>query len=228
MWRAACSFARRVLSRAVRIGGLLTLVAARAGAEPHDDVDASAQAPESSTDSSDDLIVAPGVRPITGARLEALVGAGAYARRIAAARATDRLGPVDVELTGGSDDSSGYTLARSAVATASDARHGAAVRVEGDGATAFARWSELHRDAGAPLETRDEREFAVGGRWTLRGEPGRADFELYGARDDVRGSLADGTFALPGQTYGARTHLRARTVHAFGLAHELGVDAGVL
>jgi len=213
----------------VRIGGLLSLVAARAIAQPHDDVSASAQPTGSTPATTDDLIVAPTVRPILGARFEALFGAGTYASRIAAIRASDTLGPVGVELTGGGEENGGYSLVdeRDAVAgsatagSARYARHGAAARVAGGGASAFARWTDEHRDAGgvgSTLDVRDARELAFGGRWQLQAAPGRAEVELYGAR----------TLTLSATTYGARTHLRSRPVHAFGLAHELGLDAGML
>jgi hypothetical protein len=60
------------------------------------------------TSLSDDLIGAPGLRPIRGDRAEALVSAGTLGTRIGRARVTGRRGAFGVELGGSILDSDGY------------------------------------------------------------------------------------------------------------------------
>jgi len=95
-----------VIGRVLRVSGWLSLVAATvSSAQPAEEAHASADA----APWDDELLTGPHLRPILGARLEALVAAGTNETRNAALRATERSGPFAVELDGHTEGREGLT-----------------------------------------------------------------------------------------------------------------------
>jgi hypothetical protein len=197
---------------------------------------------------SDDLIGAPGLRPIRGNRAEALVSAGTLGTRIGHARVTGRRGALGVELGGSFLDSDGYAPIaaqdRGAVDdAASRAQRSIGARIEHErGAShlrAYASTSDDYLASGTAFQDSRVDAESYGGRWQLSRERLHVDLELFGDRvheidrraviEDDRSAAAPGsTFSVPLASQGARVGFVPRRFRALRLDHELSFGGGVV
>lgn len=197
---------------------------------------------------SDDLITTPGLRPIGGPRVEALVSTGSYGTHRAAARASSSSGSVGLEVDGSVLDSDGYvpvapedrgTADRGAAR--SERETGARLDHERGASAArlWGRWSRDQRDAGIAHQNTDLTTARVGGRWTRSGSALHVDAHAFHQSQRLReerpriasdrsSALQASEHAVPVTVQGVRGTAKSRRVHAFGVAHELAIGGGVL
>jgi iron complex outermembrane recepter protein len=195
-----------------------------------------------------DEIGAPGLRPITGLRLEALLSTGSYGTHHAIGRATATRGSLGLELDGGVIQSDGFVPVAADDRGAIDHRasvsgHDAGARVEHtselDHARAFARYSAEHREAGAEHQNTDARIARYGGRWTRSGARAHLDLMAFGEVErlheerprispDRSSALLASQHSIPLTTHGARGSIRSRRIRAFGLDHDVVLGGGLV
>lgn len=195
-----------------------------------------------------DVIGGPGLRPIRGPRVEALVSTGSYGTHQAAARATTTERGFGIEIDGSIVDSDGYvpvshadrgTVDHAAAHTSREA--GARVeRASGDSvANAYGRISNEYRDAGVEHQNTDAAVQRWGGRWTHQGEHAYIDLKAYGQNERLREErpriaadrssvLLASEHEMPLSVRGVRGSIKARRMHALGMDHELVFGGGVM
>ncbi len=195
-----------------------------------------------------DVIGGPGLRPIRGPRVEALISTGSYGTHRAAARASTTERGFGLEIDGSLVDSDGYVPVSEAdrgtvdhAAAHSSKEAGARVeRASGDSvANAYGRMSSEYRDAGVEHQNTDATVHRWGGRWTHQGEHVYVDLKAYGQSERLREErpriVADRSSVLlasehemPLSIRGVRGSIKARRIHALGMDHELVLGGGVL
>jgi outer membrane receptor protein involved in Fe transport len=195
-----------------------------------------------------DEIGAPGLRPITGLRLEALLSTGSYGTHRAVGRATATSGGFGFEVDGSLVDSDGFIPVAEHDRGAVDHRaalsgHEAGARVEHDTelhhARAFGRYLDEHRDGGAEHQNTDARVARYGGRWTRSGARVYLDLQAFGEVErlheerprilpDRSSALLASEHSIPLTTHGARAAIKSRRLHAFGADHELVLGGGLV
>lgn len=154
--------------------------------------------------SSDDLLRATGLRPVTRDRLEALVGAGTQGAMDAQLRATTKTGGVGVEVTGNLHDSDLRD------------RQSATARVEHENARAYGNIGILEQ----ATDTASGAQY--GGTWRR----GRLELNAFGDRQRLREERLAQRYAIPMSTQGANASLRSGRLELLGLDHEIVVGAG--
>jgi hypothetical protein len=195
-----------------------------------------------------DEIGAPGLRPITGLRLEALLSTGSYGTHRAAGRATATSGGFGFEVDGSLVDSDGFIPVAEDDRGSVDHRaalsgHEAGARVEHtselDHARAFGRYLDEHRDGGAEHQNTDARVARYGGRWTRSGARAYLDLQAFGEVErlheerpriapDRSSALLASEHSIPLTTHGAHGAIKSRRLHAFGADHDLVLGGGLV
>ena len=188
------------------------------------------------------------LRPITGARLEALLSIGSYGTYRALGRTTATQGRFGLELDGSLVESDGYVPVAHADRGAIDQRatlsaRDAGARVEhtrdATSAHAFGRYTDEERNAGAEHQNTDARIARYGGRWTRSGARAHLDLRVFGQVErlheerpriapDRSSALLASEHDIPLTTYGARGAITSRRLRALGGTHELVVGGGLL
>jgi iron complex outermembrane recepter protein len=170
---------------------------------------------------SDDLIAAAGWRPIGERRGEVSVSTGTHATHHGAARATDTLGGVGVELTG--------TMLTSDVLgtrTAAGARIEHAT--ESDRARIHAGYADEHLGLTRQSFTTDLRVATYGAAWTAWRSAGRFELQAYGEQADLRDTRTAATLELDGESNAAHAGFTSRRVQALGVDHEFAGGFNVM
>jgi iron complex outermembrane recepter protein len=193
--------------------------AARASTETTAEAAAPEAGPIDQLTLSDDLIAAVGWRRIGERRGELLVSTGTDATHHSAARASDTLGGVGVELTG-------TMLASDALGS----RNAASARIEHATESDRARLDASYADEQLGLTRRsfttDERVATYGATWTAWRSAGRFELHTFGERVDLHDARTTESLDLDGDLHGAHTSLTSRRVQALGVDHEFagGID----
>jgi outer membrane receptor protein involved in Fe transport len=195
-----------------------------------------------------DVIGGPGLRPIRGPRVEALVSTGSYGTNRAAARATTTHRGFGLEIDGSVTDTGGYVpVARADRGTvdhaAARSTRQAGARIERttdeSQAHAYGRWMTDRRDAGVEHQNTDAAVDRYGGRWTHQGERVYVDLQTFGQRERLREErpriapdrssvLLASEHAMPLSIRGGRGALKSRRLRALGLDHELVFGGGLV
>jgi outer membrane receptor protein involved in Fe transport len=176
---------------------LLTVSSARAENEVVDQVETPPVV--EAVPSSDDLLRATGLRPLTRDRLEAVVGAGTEGAADAQLRATTK----SVEVTADVHDSDLRE------------RRGATARVERGNTRAFGTVGTLEQGTDEASNAR------YGASWRR----GRFAAQVFGDVEHVRVDRLAHRYDVPTSTHGAATSLRSGRLDLLGLDHELVVGA---
>jgi outer membrane receptor protein involved in Fe transport len=179
---------------------------------------------------TDDMIVAVGGRKIEGRRVEALVATGSEATHRGAARLTEKLGRLRVEVTG-------VVLASDHLGDQSDASARVAHETEHDALRADLAFGTHHAASPRQSFTTDGRALSYGAGWTAWRDSGRYEAQALGEHLALR----DDGLALGGPrspqpatanyvehdvaAYSGRVGFTSRRLAAFGLDHELAAGA---
>jgi outer membrane receptor protein involved in Fe transport len=167
------------------------------------------------------LIAAAGWRPIGERRGEVLVATGTDATHRGAARVSDTLRGVGVELTGSMRTSDVLGTRNAAGARIEHA-------TESDRARIHAGYGDEHLGLSRQSFTTDLREATYGARWTAWRSAGRFELQTYGEQADLRDERAASTLELDGGLHGARAGFTSRRVQALGLDHEFAAGLEVV
>jgi outer membrane receptor protein involved in Fe transport len=162
---------------------------------------------------SDDLIAATGFRPIGERRGELLISTGTAATHHGAARASDTLGGVGIELTGSmlaSDVFGNRNAAAARIEHASDA----------DRARIHAGYSDEHVGLTRQSFTTDERDATYGAAWTAWRSAGRFELQTFGEQAALRDARTTATHQLDGSLHGVHAGFASRRVQALDVDHE--------